>query len=226
MPSTTRWSRASPSRAPHKGPLMGVPATGKLAKSWAIAINRFTDGKVAEIWCTVDMACLFSQIGALRSLPPHPRTSGPQRSESDALPRIPPRPHARACAPANSRRCRSSRCGLTCSNTAATRLRSTSTQPHSTRASFQALLTHLWGRDRLVGDTPFRLRFQLPGRNRSRAGNGVRNGRLWAGLLGVEKTTVGRVEFDEDRGLLVAHVRPARGEAVPLRGVPTAVPGL
>ena len=40
----------------------------------------------------------------------------------------------------------------------------------------------------------------------------MRNGRLWAGLLGVEKTTVGRVEFDEDRGLLIAHVRPARGE--------------
>ena len=54
-----------------------------------------------------------------------------------ATARIPPRPHARACAPANSRRCRSSRCGLTCSNTAATRLRSTSTQPYSTRASFQ-----------------------------------------------------------------------------------------
>jgi transposase len=43
-------------------------------------------------------------------------------------------------------------------------------------------------------------------------GNGVRNGRLWARLLGVEKTTVGRVEFDGDRGLLIAHVRPARGE--------------
>ena len=40
----------------------------------------------------------------------------------------------------------------------------------------------------------------------------MRNGRLWAGLLGVEKTTVGRVEFDEDRGLLIAHVWPARGE--------------
>jgi len=40
----------------------------------------------------------------------------------------------------------------------------------------------------------------------------VRNGRLWARLLGVEKTTVGRVEFDGDRGLLIAHVRPARGE--------------
>jgi transposase len=35
---------------------------------------------------------------------------------------------------------------------------------------------------------------------------------LWAGLLGVEKTTIGRVEFDEDRRLLIAHVRPARGE--------------
>ena len=40
----------------------------------------------------------------------------------------------------------------------------------------------------------------------------MRNGRLWAGLLGVEKTTVVRVEFDEDQAVLVAHVRPARGE--------------
>ena len=40
----------------------------------------------------------------------------------------------------------------------------------------------------------------------------MRNGRVWAGMLGVEKTTVGRVEFDEDRGLLIAHVRPARGQ--------------
>jgi transposase len=43
-------------------------------------------------------------------------------------------------------------------------------------------------------------------------GDGVRNGRLWAGLLGVEKTSVGRVEFDEARGLLIAHVRPVRGQ--------------
>ena len=127
-----------------QGSAHGCASDRQAGEVMAIAINRFTNGKVAEIWCTVDMACLFSQIGALRSLPPHPRTSGPQRSESDALPRIPPRPHARACAPANSRRCRSSRCGLTCSKTAATRLRSTSTQPYSTRASFQALLTHPW----------------------------------------------------------------------------------
>jgi transposase len=40
----------------------------------------------------------------------------------------------------------------------------------------------------------------------------VRNGRVWAGLLGVEKTTVERVEFDHEQGLLVAHVRPVRRE--------------
>jgi len=40
----------------------------------------------------------------------------------------------------------------------------------------------------------------------------VRNGRLWAGLLGVERSTVERVEFDVAEGLLVAHVRPTRGE--------------
>ena len=40
----------------------------------------------------------------------------------------------------------------------------------------------------------------------------MRNGRVWAGLLGVEKATVERVEFDEARELLVAHVRPVRGQ--------------
>jgi transposase len=42
----------------------------------------------------------------------------------------------------------------------------------------------------------------------------VRDVSLWAALLGVEKTVVERVEFDEDAELLVAHVRPtsrARG---------------
>ncbi len=40
----------------------------------------------------------------------------------------------------------------------------------------------------------------------------MRNARVWAGLLGVEKTTVERVKFDEDQGVLVAHVRPVRWE--------------
>jgi transposase len=39
----------------------------------------------------------------------------------------------------------------------------------------------------------------------------VRNARVWAGLLGVDKSTVERVEFDEEHDLLVVHVRPVRG---------------
>jgi transposase len=42
--------------------------------------------------------------------------------------------------------------------------------------------------------------------------NGVRSGRLWARLLGVEKTTVERVEYDEQRGLVTAHVKPHERE--------------
>jgi transposase len=37
----------------------------------------------------------------------------------------------------------------------------------------------------------------------------VRDVSLWRGLLGVEKTVIERVEFDEDGQVLVAHVRPA-----------------
>jgi len=36
----------------------------------------------------------------------------------------------------------------------------------------------------------------------------VRDVSLWRGLLGVEKTVIERIEFDEDADLLVAHVRP------------------
>jgi transposase len=38
----------------------------------------------------------------------------------------------------------------------------------------------------------------------------VRSTTVWPALLGVEKTVVERVEFDEDEELLVAHVRPRR----------------
>ena len=40
----------------------------------------------------------------------------------------------------------------------------------------------------------------------------MRNARLWAGLLGVDKTVVERVELDEDKAVIVASVRPARGQ--------------
>ena len=40
----------------------------------------------------------------------------------------------------------------------------------------------------------------------------MRNARLWAGLLGIEKTSIDRIEYDEDRGVLVAHVKPQERE--------------
>ncbi len=39
----------------------------------------------------------------------------------------------------------------------------------------------------------------------------MRNARLWHALLGVEKTVVEAVEFDEDEQVLIARVRPSRG---------------
>jgi transposase len=39
----------------------------------------------------------------------------------------------------------------------------------------------------------------------------VQNATLWRALLGVEKTVVEDIEFDEEEGLLVAHVRPRKG---------------
>jgi transposase len=41
----------------------------------------------------------------------------------------------------------------------------------------------------------------------------VRNASVWARLLGVERAVVERVEFDEDEGLLVCHVRPVKAES-------------
>jgi transposase len=53
----------------------------------------------------------------------------------------------------------------------------------------------------------------------------VQNATIWRALLGVEKTVVEDIEFDEDEELLVAHVRPrarARGSG-PVRPVRTQV---
>ena len=58
-------------------------------------------------------------------------------------------------------------------------------------------------------NTPFPHRFwSCLGPGTSDAENGVRDVSLWGALLGVEKTVIERVEFDEDADLLVAHVRP------------------
>jgi transposase len=42
--------------------------------------------------------------------------------------------------------------------------------------------------------------------------NGVRHARVWARLLGVERTVIEGVEWDELAGAVVCHVRPVKGE--------------
>ena len=53
----------------------------------------------------------------------------------------------------------------------------------------------------------------------------MRDVSLWRCLLGVEKTVIERVEFDEDAELVVAHVRPTKRSAGGA-GCAAAVPGL
>lgn len=38
----------------------------------------------------------------------------------------------------------------------------------------------------------------------------MRNARVWAGLLGVDHTVIEGLEYDEDAGVLIAHIRPTR----------------
>ena len=48
----------------HLGHLMGIPPTGRHGTITAIAINRFSNGKVIEIWSIFDLAGLLAQLGA------------------------------------------------------------------------------------------------------------------------------------------------------------------
>ncbi len=50
-------------RATHKGPFMGIPATGKQVSVKGIQINRFADGKIAETWDHMDYLGLMTQLG-------------------------------------------------------------------------------------------------------------------------------------------------------------------
>lgn len=45
---------------------------------------------------------------------------------------------------------------------------------------------------------------------------------LWGAVIGVEKTVVEDVEFDEERGVIVVSVRPAARGTGSVWGVPTA----
>jgi steroid delta-isomerase-like uncharacterized protein len=47
----------------HKGPLMGIPATGKAYKVPGMSIFRIADGKIAEHWGVFDQMSVMQQLG-------------------------------------------------------------------------------------------------------------------------------------------------------------------
>lgn len=55
--------------------------------------------------------------------------------------------------------------------------------------------------------------------------NGVRASRIWRRLLGVEKVAVERVEFDEDRNAVIAHLRTRKSASGRCSRCGTACPG-
>ena len=52
-------------RGTHKGPLMGVPPTGKQTTITGIDILRFENGKIAEHWGNQDLLGMLQQLGAI-----------------------------------------------------------------------------------------------------------------------------------------------------------------
>lgn len=51
----------------HKGPYMGIPATGKEIMLTSIMISRITEGKIAEEWQEFDGYSFMQQLGAISS---------------------------------------------------------------------------------------------------------------------------------------------------------------
>lgn len=56
-----RWSQL----ATHKGPIMGVPATGKRVKIEGITIDRISGGKIVERWSRIDSLGFMQQLGMI-----------------------------------------------------------------------------------------------------------------------------------------------------------------
>jgi steroid delta-isomerase-like uncharacterized protein len=51
-------------RGTHRGPIMGVPATGKTVAMTGLTMVRIVDGRLVESWVRNDVAGLMRQLGA------------------------------------------------------------------------------------------------------------------------------------------------------------------
>ena len=52
-------------RCTHKGELMGIPATGKQIVVKGIEVFRIADGKIAELWASMDNLGMMQQLGVI-----------------------------------------------------------------------------------------------------------------------------------------------------------------
>ena len=56
----------------HRGPLMGVPGSGKPMTWTATVVSRFAHGKIAEEWVEFDLLSFLQQLGATLQMPAKP----------------------------------------------------------------------------------------------------------------------------------------------------------
>ena len=61
------------SRGTHKGPFMGIPATGKRITITGMATNRMAGGQIVENWVSLDLFGLLQQLGAIPPMGPAPK---------------------------------------------------------------------------------------------------------------------------------------------------------
>jgi steroid delta-isomerase-like uncharacterized protein len=59
----SRWSWIGT----QKGELFGIPPTGQQVTVTGITINRFADGKIAEVWSAADQLGMMQQLGVIPS---------------------------------------------------------------------------------------------------------------------------------------------------------------
>ena len=65
----------------HKGPLMGVPPTGRSVRQNSMHFVRFRDGKAVEHWGVRDDLSMMRQLGVI----PSPEQISPETSEEASL---------------------------------------------------------------------------------------------------------------------------------------------
>jgi steroid delta-isomerase-like uncharacterized protein len=62
----TRWT----ARGTQQGEMMGIPPTGKEARTTGITIDRVVGGKIVETWTNWDQLSLLRQLGVIPEMTP------------------------------------------------------------------------------------------------------------------------------------------------------------